>query len=67
MPADQPDLLSNIFAQFGVDLTKGSDQEVIHEDKKEPEFERIQLPDFSTTEFKVKKILDAIPDFSYLF
>ena len=61
--SNNDDLLANTFAQFGIDLNKG-EEEVKEQEEKTLEF---ALPDFNTTDHKVKRILEAVPDYSYLF
>ena len=62
--SNQPDMLANAFAQFGINL----DDDPAEQKEKEPEVEMsIPLPDFNTVDHKVKRILDMIPDYEYLF
>ena len=63
-PSNQPDMLANAFAQFGINL----DDDPPEQKEKEPESEMsIPVPDFNTVDHKVKRILDMIPDYEYLF
>lgn len=66
--AQSKGMLLNIFAQFGLDLNKEeSDPIKDHKEETEDKDMSIPVPDFNTVDFKVKRILDAVPDFSYLF
>lgn len=68
-PAQQQDsMLFNVFAQFGLDINK-QESDPKHVEKQESEIKdmNIPLPNFNTVEIKVKRILDSVPDFSYLF
>ena len=56
-------MLAETFAQFGVILNE--EKAEISEESEEKEFE-MQLPNFNTVENKAKRIIDCLPDFSYL-
>lgn len=69
------DMLMGVFAQFGVDFNNrtpeskkegDNDAEQEDDDKVKASEMSIPLPDFNTVDFKVKRILDMIPDFRYL-
>jgi hypothetical protein len=59
-------LLGDIFAKFGVDMNTTEQVEVPNEGDSQL---NIPVPDFSSADptNKAKRIIDIIPDFSYLF
>ena len=61
--SNNDDYMANTFAQFGIDLNK-EEEEKPKESEEPLEF---SLPDFNTVDHKVKRILEAIPDYSHLF
>ena len=63
---DKPDMLADVFASFGVDIKQESHGKEPDEEGKNAEM-NIPLPDFQTVDIKVKRILDSIPDYSYIF
>ena len=60
-------MLANVFAQFGVDIMDKSEEANVEKVTEKEEEMNIPLPDFNTLDFKVKRILDSINDYNYLF
>ena len=54
----------DVFASFGFDLSKQDAEPV--KPKQESESMDIPVPDFNTIDFKVRRILDLVPDLSHL-
>ena len=61
--SNNPDFLANTFAQFGIDLNEKKEETPV---ETEENFE-IALPDFNTQDHKIKRVLEVLPDYEYLF
>ena len=63
--SNNDDFLASTFAQFGIDLKQEAEEKT--NEPEEPATFEITLPDFNTVDHKVKRILDSLPDYGYLF
>ena len=59
---NKQDLLADAFAQFGFNLDDEQQKEPREAQEDKDDEMSIPLPDFNTTDHKVKRILDMIPD-----